>query len=1159
MWVPCLFWSDVSTEQQQIEAVIGALEAQRALLGDAVVDTALAPLRAKLSALATALPTPDAQALRQVTVLFLDIVGSTTLSQRLDPEEIHAVMDGALAQCTAVVEAHKGKVLQYAGDNLLAVFGASEAQEDDAERAVHCGLALLEEGQRQGQAVLERHGHAGFDVRVGLHTGGVLLGGGVDAEGSIRGLTVNIAARMEQTAPAGGLRISHDTYRQVRGVFDVEPQPPIEVKGLAEPVLTYFVLRAKPRAFRVATRGIEGVETRMVGRDAELAQLQAAFKKICGEGRLRAVTVVAEAGIGKSRLLYEFQNWAEARAEAFYLFHGRANPQTRTQPYGLLRDVLAWRWQIGDGDSMAAAKRKIEQGMVPLFEPDDGAEMAQAHAHLLGHLIGLDFADSAHIQGLQHDGRQLRNRAFHAAAQMFRRVAAQQGAPIVLLLDDLHWADDGSLEFLAHLVEVNRDVPMLVLGLARPSLFERRAGWPGSAEAQRIDLAPLDGSASRTLADELLQRLPEVPAALRELITGGAEGNPFYMEELVKMLVDDGAITVREDGWAVNPARLLAAHVPQTLTGVLQARLDGVKPAERLALQQAAVIGFVFWDQALAAIDAHATDALPGVSQRSLVVPRQEAGFDGVREYAFNHQILHQVTYDTVLKRVRRGYHAAAAEWLASLSGARANDFLGLAAEHFEKAGNANRACEFYTRAAEHARDRFAHEAALGFVARALALMGESEGEGVAADAGTAAAAAAAAAADARPAADGKATPLAETADRSRLRWRLLDARERTLGLQGRRTEQRADIAVLEALAEVLADDSLRFEAAWRRCDIALRMADYVAMEAIARQALALAERAADRPLVLRAQQRLAIAIGELGDWAAGKALAEQGLAEARSLGLRRIESLFLNVLSVAAGLQDDLELSLRIDRQKVLIDRELGNPLNEAITLGNMGETWLQLGDYLRARRDLEEGLRLTRGVGDRAMECVPLLNLTQLELRHGDAPLALAYAQAALTIAIEVQNPEAEARAQCASGHAELALGRHAAAAMAFERAYAVAVEADTETQLDSTAGLARLALAQGDVAVAMQAVERLLAHESGGGTLEGTEGPRLIRLACHQVLERAGDVRAADVLATAHAELQALADAISDGALRQSFLNDIPEHRAIGAAWAAHKVPE
>jgi class 3 adenylate cyclase len=226
----------VSTEQHQLEALIAGLEARRLLLGDAVVDGALVPLRTQLAALA-ATQRPE-QTLKQVTVLFLDIAGSTTLAQHLDPEDIHAVMDGVLARCTGLVESHQGKVLQYAGDSLLAVFGADAAQEDDAERAVHAGLAVLAEGRRQGDLVERRHGHKGFNVRVGLDTGGVILGGGVDGDGSIRGITVNVAARMEQTAPPGTLRISHATYRHVRGLFDVEPQPPLPVKGLDQPVVT---------------------------------------------------------------------------------------------------------------------------------------------------------------------------------------------------------------------------------------------------------------------------------------------------------------------------------------------------------------------------------------------------------------------------------------------------------------------------------------------------------------------------------------------------------------------------------------------------------------------------------------------------------------------------------------------------------------------------------------------------------------------------------------------------------------------------------------------------------------------------------------------------------------------------------------------------------
>jgi len=220
---------DMSLEQQQLQSAIAALEAQRVALGDAIVDSLLAPARAKLKALAAPASIELAQALRQVTILFLDVVGSTKLSQHLDPEENHAVMDDALARCSEVVASHHGKVLQYAGDNLLAVFGASEAREDDPERAVGCGLALLKLGRVLGAEVQAALGHNGFDVRVGIHTGGVLLGGGVDAEGTIRGIAVSVAARMEQTAPVGALRISHDTYRHVRGVFDVEPQPPLQM------------------------------------------------------------------------------------------------------------------------------------------------------------------------------------------------------------------------------------------------------------------------------------------------------------------------------------------------------------------------------------------------------------------------------------------------------------------------------------------------------------------------------------------------------------------------------------------------------------------------------------------------------------------------------------------------------------------------------------------------------------------------------------------------------------------------------------------------------------------------------------------------------------------------------------------------------------------
>ena len=313
---------------------------------------------------------------------------------------------------------------------------------------MRAGLALLDEGRRQADRVRASHAFDGFDVRVGVHTGDVLLGGGVDAGSSVRGQAVNVAARMEQSAPAGALRISHDTYRHVRGLFTVEAQPPLAVKGLDEPVVTYLVLGARPRAFRVPTRGIEGVETRMIGRDAELDQLRDAFRQVCRGSALTAVTVVADAGVGKSRLLDEFLNWAESRPERFRLLQGRADPQTAGRPYGLLRDILATWLEIADSDSVDVAKEKIERGIAPLFVADDGQDMALAHAHLLGHLIGLDFSGSRHVSGIVDNVAQIRDRAFHAAAQLIRRIGAGDGSPVLLVLDDLHWADDGSLEFL---------------------------------------------------------------------------------------------------------------------------------------------------------------------------------------------------------------------------------------------------------------------------------------------------------------------------------------------------------------------------------------------------------------------------------------------------------------------------------------------------------------------------------------------------------------------------------------------------------------------------------------------------------------------------------------------------------------------------------------
>ena len=1109
------------TEKAQLEAGIDALEAQRSALGDAVVDAAVGALRAKLAALNVGVASEPVQTLKQVSILFLDAVGSTALSAHLDPEEISAVMDGLLARGTVIVESHDGKVLKYTGDNLLAVFGADEVAENDAERAVRCGLALLDLGKASGAEVHAAYGYSSFDVRVGVHTGAVLLGGGVDEQSSIRGQAVNIAARMEQTAPSGGLRISHDTYVQVRGLFEIERQAPLAIKGVDEPMQSYLVLRAKARSFRLGSRGIEGVATRMIGRDAELEVLQQAFKRLFVDRHLEAVSVAADAGIGKSRLLYEFAAWTDARPERFYLFRGRATPQMQSQPFGLLRDIIAWRFQIGDDDSIETARRKIEQGIVPLFMDDDGPDLSEAHAHLLGHLIGIEWHESRHVKGILHDPKQIRNRAFHVAAQLFRRIGRSDRSPVVLQLEDLHWADNESLDFLAYVAEIDRDVPLLMLAFCRPTLFERRATWCAESLHRRIDLQPLGKDMSRLLVGELLKKVPEVPAALRELVTGGAEGNPFYMEELVRMLIDQGAIETGEV-WKVNAERLLLTRVPPTLTGVLQARLDGLPAVERLTLQEASIIGPVFWDRALIALDAKAGDTLPALVRRELALPRSDSSNDDLREYAFKHQILHQVTYATVLKRTRRELHGKLARWLAAQSGRWANDFLGTAARHFELAGDATNAAEYHTRAAEHARTRMAHDTVLDHVQHALALLEKMP-----------------------------------SAAARLLRWRLIDVREATLDIQGDRIEQRADIDALAALAEALDDDRRRAHAALRRSAFSQRIAEYAATETTARQAIEWAGRANDAELRLLAQRLLAMSLAFQGRPAEGQVTANEALAEARVRGLRRIEGLCLNALGVIAGMLNDEVGALLMDQQSLVAYAAAGDRRNEAIARGNIGAGWLGLGAVARAREELETGLRMLRANGERALEVSPLCALSTLELWQGNDARALVQGRAAVETAVAVHARDQEAAALCRVGDAELALGRHEPATNAFAAARSRASEVGSAYRHDAAAGLARVALAQRDTTAAMQALDPLLALAASGdddNLLEGAEFPRLVEWTCHRALRSAGDSRSAGWLVRAHDALEAQAATISDAELRQGFIRNIPCHREIAAAWAA-----
>jgi predicted ATPase len=315
------------------------------------------------------------------------------------------------------------------------------------------------------------------------------------------GDAVNLAARMEQSAPPGGILITQATYRHVRGVFDVVQQPPLQVKGKAEPVQAYQVERAKPRAWRLASRGVEGVETRMLGREAELLVLQEAYQEAVEARETRVVTVLGEPGVGKSRLLDEFTAWVDLEPEEVWYFRGRASAEGRVVAYGLWRDLFAYRFDILETDGASLALDKFRSGMADLLEAEK--------ADLVGYLVGFDFAASPHMAtGL--DGESLGQMAAAYLARYLEGLARQE--PVVVLLEDLHWADDASLDLLGQVVERAPAAPMLVVGAARPELLERRPHWGEGREAySRLELKPLSKRASRALVREILHRVREMP------------------------------------------------------------------------------------------------------------------------------------------------------------------------------------------------------------------------------------------------------------------------------------------------------------------------------------------------------------------------------------------------------------------------------------------------------------------------------------------------------------------------------------------------------------------------------------------------------------------------------------------------------------------------
>jgi class 3 adenylate cyclase/tetratricopeptide (TPR) repeat protein len=581
-----------------------------------------------------------------VTVLFADLVGFTARSEALDPEDVEAILRPYHDRLRSELERHGGTVEKFIGDAVMALFGAPTTHEDDPERAVRAALAIRDWAREEGE----------LEVRIGVTTGEVLvsLGARPEAgEGMASGDIVNTAARLESAAPANGVLVDESTYRATRDVIDYAEAEPVTAKGKAEPLTVWEAQEARARF------GTDVVQSgaALVGRRREVDLLADALARSREERSPQLVTLVGVPGIGKSRLVYELSRMVDAEEELTHWRQGRSLPYGEGVTYWALAEMTKSQAGILETDGPDEAERKLTE-MVAGLVADGGEQMLESLRPLVG--LGADGE-------LGGD----RSERFAAWRRLFEALAEQRST--VLVFEDLHWADDDLLDFVDHLVDWSTGVPLLIVCTARPELLERRPGWGGGKpNALTLSISPLSDDDTARLLSGLLQR-SVLPAETQTSLLARAGGNPLYAEQFARLLAET-------DGGDLS--------LPENVHGIIAARLDGLPPEEKQLLQDAAVLGKVFWLGAVCAVGSlersEAEQRLHALERKEFVRRERRPSVGGEEEYTFRHVLVRDVAYGQIPRGGRAERHERAAAWIEAL--ARPEDHAEMLAHHYLEA-----------------------------------------------------------------------------------------------------------------------------------------------------------------------------------------------------------------------------------------------------------------------------------------------------------------------------------------------------------------------------------------------------------------------------------------------------------------------------------------
>ncbi len=609
---------------------------------------------------------PEHEERRVVTVLFADLAGSTALGERIEPEDVRALQGELFELVNGEVERHGGLSEKFVGDAVLAVFGVPQTHEDDAERAVRAALAIRDAFPTFAARLAERHGGE-VGLRIGVNTGEVIAGREAAARGElvVSGDAVNVAARLQQLAEPGTILVGDRTRTATHRVIAYAERGDFDAKGKSEPVGGWKALGGTvPMHERRRARQ----QAPLIGRDDEISMLRLAASRVQREQAPQLITIFGQAGVGKSRLLAEFADGLDnARVVV-----GRCVPYGDGITYLPLVEVASALAGILDDDRADVALAKLRRSVEDTLPANQVEGVVEAVAWTMG------LALPGRATGVAIDG-DVKGRLHDAWARYLAGLGRE--ALLVLVVDDIHWASQPLLDLLDDLVTGLEQTAVLILCPSRPELLDQRPSWgTGRLTSSSLTLSPLSVQSAELLLRALLET-ETVPEHVAGAILAPAEGNPFFVEEMLAMLVEQGALEEHEGGWTATDL-LATANVPDSIHGVIAARIDLLEAAERDALRRCSVMGRNFWPSAVGIDD----DVLAGLGRRGIVFEQAETSFSGRREFAFKHALTHDVTYASLPRVERRDLHRRVADWISDSVPDRHAETTELVAYHYEQA-----------------------------------------------------------------------------------------------------------------------------------------------------------------------------------------------------------------------------------------------------------------------------------------------------------------------------------------------------------------------------------------------------------------------------------------------------------------------------------------